>query len=187
MSKFTIYNETNAPEASRATLSAVKSSLGFIPNLMGTMAEAPAALNAYVQLMELIGSSTLSPQEQRLVTLAISQENTCDYCIAAEGMLAHKVNNIALEDVQAVQNGSTPADQKLQALVTFAKEVSSTRGYPSEETTNKFLAAGYSKANILEVVVGVSMKVLSTYTNHIAETPIDDAFSAYIPGAEEAA
>lgn len=187
MTNYTIYDETNAPEGSRETLAAVKGGMGFIPNLMGTMAESPAVLKAYMQLMELVGQTSLTAQEQRLLTLAISTENECGYCVAAEGLLAHKMGKVPLNEVQATQESRPLSDAKLNIFVNFAREVASSRGHPSDETTTAFLAAGYTQANILEVVLGASMKTLSNYTNHIADTPIDNAFADYIPGAAEAA
>ena len=179
MTDYTIYNETNAPEGSRETLAAIKGGMGFIPNLMGTMAEAPSVLKAYVQLIDLMGATSLTAQEQRFLTLAISTENACEYCVAAEGMLAHKIAKAPLDEVQAVQESRPLLDLKLNTFVNFAREVVSSRGYPSKDLTTAFLAAGYTKQNILEVVLGASMKTLSNYTNHIADTPIDDAFAEY--------
>ncbi len=187
MTNYTIHNETNAPDGSRQTLAAVKSSMGFIPNLMGTMAVAPSVLKAYVQLMDLVAATSLTVQEQRLLTLAISTENECGYCIAAESLLAHKMGKVSLDEVKATQESRPLSDAKLNIFVNFAREVTSSRGHPSDESTSAFLAAGYTQANILEVVLGVSMKTLSNYTNHIADTPIDDAFAGYIPQAAEAA
>jgi uncharacterized peroxidase-related enzyme len=186
MTNFTIYNETNAPEGSRDTLAAVKGSMGFIPNLLGTMAEAPSALKAYVQLLDLVADTSLTAQEQRLMTLAISAENGCDYCVAAEAMLADKVANVPMEHIEAVREDRTLSDPKLNAFVQFARDVVASRGYPSDNLTAAFFAAGYTQANILEVVVGATIKTLSNYTNHIARTPIDDAFADYAPKTAEA-
>ena len=187
MTNYTIYDETNAPEGSRETLTAIKGGMGFIPNIMGTMAEAPSTLKAYVQLIELMGATSLTPQEQRLLTLAVSKENECGYCLAAEGMLAHKVAKVPLDEVQATQERRSLSDEKLNIFVNFVREVASNRGHPSEGATSAFLEAGYTQANTLEVVLGVAMKTLTNYTNHIAKTPIDDAFADYIPGPAKAA
>lgn len=187
MTDYTIYNETNAPEGAREALAAVKGSMGFIPNLLGTMAEAPSALKAYVQLLGLVAATSLSAQEQRLLTLAISTENDCGYCVAAEGMLAHKVAKVPLEQIEAVRESRSLDDPKLSAFVNFAREVVSSRGHPSEDITSAFLAAGYTQANILEVVLGATIKTLSNYTNHIAKTPIDAAFVDYAPQSGKAA
>lgn len=187
MTNYTIYNEINAPEGSRETLAAVKNKMGFIPNIIGTMAEAPSVVKAYVQLIELMSATSLTEQERHLLTLAISAENDCGYCIAAEGMLAHNVAKVPLSDVQAAQESRPLSDAKLNTFISFAREVTSSRGHPSDEGVAAFLAAGYTQANILDVVLGASMKTLSNYTNHIADTPIDSAFADYIPGAERAA
>jgi hypothetical protein len=41
-------------------------------------------------------------------------------------------------------------------------------------------AAGYDKASVLDVILGTSLKVLSNYTNHITDTPLDAAFQANV-------
>ncbi len=187
MTDYTIYDETNAPEGSRETLAAVKGGMGFIPNLMGTLAEAPSALKAYVQLIDLMAATSLTAQEQRLLTLSISVENVCEYCVAAEGLLAHKMAKVPLDEAQATQKSRPLSNTKLNTFVNFAREVASSRGHPSGEAMTAFLTAGYTQANILEVILGVAMKTLTNYTNHIANTPIDNAFSDYIPSAAEAA
>ena len=187
MSNYTIYNETNAPEAAREALTGVKGAFGFIPNLLGTMAEAPSLLKGYLQLTDLLQASSLSAQEQRLITLAISAENNCHYCVAAEGLLSHKMANIDIDVVRAVQEGRPLADNKLNALIIFARDVAGSRGYPSEQNTQAFLAAGYTKANILEVVLANALKVISNYTNHIANTEVDGVFAEYVPSAQQAA
>lgn len=187
MTNYTVHDETTAPEGSRETLTAIKGGMGFIPNLMGTLAEAPSALKAYVQLIDLMGATSLTAQEQRLLTLSISVENECGYCVAAEGMLSHKMAKVPLDEVRATQNSRPLSDVKLNTFVNFAREVVSSLGNPSEKAIAIFLAAGYTQANILEVVLGVAMKTLTNYTNHIANTPIDEAFTDYIPNAAKAA
>lgn len=187
MTNYTIYNETNAPEDARETLEGVKKGVGFVPNLMGTMAEAPSLLKAYLQLSDFLEKTSLTPIEQRLLTLAISTENACAYCVAAEGMLAHKVAKAPIEHVEAVREGRVLSDVKLDAFVNFAREIVSSRGWPSKDATDAFFAAGYTKQNVLEVILGASLKTISNYTNHIASTPIDAAFVDYAPKAADAA
>lgn len=187
MTDYTIYNATNAPEGARETLEGVQKGMGFIPNLMGTMAEAPSLLKAYLQLSDLLAKTSLSPQEQRLLTLSISTENDCGYCVAAEGMLAHKVAKVPMEHIEAVRENRPLSDVKLNAFVNFAREVVSSRGHPAENITAAFLAAGYTNQSVLEVILGASLKTISNYTNHIANTPIDNAFADYVPKTAEAA
>ena len=82
------------------------------------------------------------------------------------------------EVVLAIRNDEPIADSRLEALRKFTTAVVDTRGWVSDADIDAFLAAGFSKAQILDVILGISFKTLSNYTNHIADTPLDDAFAA---------
>ena len=82
------------------------------------------------------------------------------------------------DDVIAALRDNTPiADAKLEALRQFSQVINISRGNPRAVDTKAFLAAGYSEANILEVILGTALKVMSNYTNHVAKTPVDDNFA----------
>ena len=183
MTNYTIHDEVNAPDDAKEALTAVKANMGFIPNTLGIMAAAPSTLKAYLTLLELVADTSLTTQEQRAMVLAISAENGCEYCIAAEGMLAHKTANIARADVDAIVEKNKSSDPRLDAIGIFARTVVSTRGRPSEQATTDFLGAGFTQQNILEVVLGAAIKTLTNYSNTIAHTPIDDVFADYAPCA----
>lgn len=175
---FKIYNADNAPEKSKELLNAVKGKLGLIPNLMGTMAESPAVLESYLNLDEALGNTDFSPKEQQLAILAISYENKCHYCMAAHSTIARGQLGIDDEIVDAVRSGEEIEDEKLNALITFARKVTNKRGFVSDDEVNAFLDAGYTKRHVLELILITSMKTLSNYINHIAVTPVDKPFEA---------
>jgi AhpD family alkylhydroperoxidase len=154
--KFTVHTIDTAPEASKADLQAAQKAIGFIPNLLGIMAEAPISLKAYLELSDLLRKSSFSPIEQETIMLAGSVTNECGYCVAAHS-----------------------TDARLEALRLFASDVVSTRGRVSDSRIQQFLDAGFTRQNVLEVVFGAAMKSLSNYTNHIAETPVDKQFAPH--------
>jgi AhpD family alkylhydroperoxidase len=149
---------------------------GFIPNLLGVLATAPIALEAYIILTKLLEDESLSPVEQQVVMLAGSHENGCGYCMAAHSTVAGVVGMPALV-LAALRGGTVLPDKKLEALRSFVIDVVRSRGRVSDERIEEFLAAGYSAQSVLEVVFGVAMKTLSNYVNHMAETPVDRQFS----------
>ncbi len=186
MSEFPIYDETNAPEAARGTLSGAKAAFGFIPNLLGEMAGAPPVLDGYMALNQLIQKTSLSPKEQQVAILSVSRENECDYCVAAHSATA-TMTNVPAEVIEAVRQADDVPDERLSALSRFAQAVVRDRGRPSSDEVDRFLAAGYTRENILEVVLIVSMKTLSNYVNHIAETPLDQQFAPFAWSVPQAA
>lgn len=172
---FTIHTVGSAPDGAREVLAGAEQAYGFVPNLLGAMAEAPALLEAYVTLSRLFEQSSLNATERQVVLLAVSVENACGYCVAAHTVIAG-MQRIPGEVVDAIRRGAPLPDPKLQALRQFTAAVVSSRGWPSEADLSALLAAGYARQQVLEVVLGVGLKTLSNYTNHIATPSLDRAF-----------
>ena len=173
---YTVHTAETAPAAARDILAGAKKNLGFVPNLLGVMAESPALLKAYATLSGIFDETSFNATERQVVLLAVSYENDCGYCVAAHSAIAgmQKVPN---DVVKAIREGRPIADAKLEALRRLAAAVVASRGWPSEADTKSFLAAGYGRRQVLEVVLGVGMKTLSNYANHVAKTPLDQAFA----------
>lgn len=175
MKDYKTYAVEDAPAGAKDLLAAAKKKYGFVPNLLGTMAEAPSLLKAYMTLSGIFEESSLDAAERQVVLLAASRENGCEYCVAAHTVIA-SMQKVPADVVASVRSGGPIGDRKLEALRAFAAAVVESRGRPSEAQTKAFLAAGYERRQILEVVLGVGLKTMSNYTNHIAGTPLDGAF-----------
>lgn len=184
--KLNVHSTESAPAEARAELRAVREQYGFLPNLMGVMANAPPLLKAYLALNELFQQTTLSPTEQQVVLLTISEANRCEYCVAAHTVTArmHKVPHGVIE---SIRSGQPIADDRLDALRSLTAEIVEIRGWPNQSTIDDFLSAGFTASQMLEVVLAVGMKTLSNYTNHLAQTPLDSQFSAAAWKAKESA
>ena len=78
------------------------------------------------------------------------------------------------EAIQAIRDGQSVDDPKLEALRVFTEKVIEVRGKVSKEDLSTFVAAGYSQKQAMELLIGVSMKTLSNYFSRMAETPLDD-------------
>lgn len=166
-----------APREAIPILHGAREKFGFVPNLLGVLANAPALLEGYLALGSIFDRSTLTPTERQIVLLAASFENGCDYCMAAHSVIAG-MQRVDSAVVQALRNGSAIADPRLEALRGFAKEVVASRGRPEPTVIDRFLTAGYTSGQALEVVLGVGLKTLSNYANHLARTPLDPAFAS---------
>jgi AhpD family alkylhydroperoxidase len=175
---FTIHTIESAPADSKAALVHAKETFGFIPNLEGIFAEAPALLKGSMALWDLFTTTSFSPIEQQVIYLTANYENTCHYCMAAHSSLA-KIIGIAAADIEALRTGAPLADSKLQALRHFTQRMVQVRGWVEDSEIEAFLAAGYTKQHILEVILGIAIKVMHNYTNHIAKTPLDRPFQSY--------
>lgn len=178
MSQFNIHSIQSAPTAARPVLEGSLRKYGFVPNLHGGLAEAPAALEAYIELTALLDRTSLSPTERQVVLLVVSAENRCTYCVAAHSMIAKHMVKADPAVVEAIRNQQPLPDRKLDALANFTRAVVKKRGVVRGQALDKFITAGYSRAQVLEVILGVTIKTLSNYTNHIIDTPLDGAFQA---------
>jgi uncharacterized peroxidase-related enzyme len=176
MTQFTIHQSATAPEGSRDILNNVQQAWGFVPNLHNVLAESPQALEAYAATWALFDKTAFSPVERNIVYLAIIFENECSYCMAGHSGLS-KMAGVKDAHIAAVRNGTPIDDAKLEALRQFAQKVTRQRGRLSDADTATFLAAGYDNRAILDVILAAAVKLISNYTNHFANTPLD-AFMA---------
>jgi uncharacterized peroxidase-related enzyme len=161
-----------APEASRPK------SLGFVPNLMAVFANNPAVLQGYLALDAAIEKGSFTPREQQIILLAVSVENHCNYCAAAHSTIAKGALHTPAEVVTAVRDNTPVPDAKLNALVTLERELVRERGYAKDKTIQKFLAAGYKKEQVMELLLGIALKTISNCVDHISPVPLDPAFAA---------
>lgn len=176
---FELHDSTTAPERSAEMLDGVKAAWGFVPNLHRVLAESPEALEAYTTLWGIAERTSFSPQERNIAYLAIIYENECTYCMAGHSNLSRMaaVNDAA---ITAVRSGIPIADARLEALRRFAALVTRQRGVVSAADVAAFEAAGYTNRSVLDVLVLAATKLISNYTNHLADTPNDP----FMKGAE---
>lgn len=175
MSRYKFHDLDSAPADSKPVLEKVKSAYGFVPNLLGGLAESPVAAEAYPTLNGIFEKSSFSDAEKHVVIMTASFENNCEYCMAAHTASAESAE-IPQQVIEGLRNGDSLGDDKLDALRNFTRAVVEKRGALDESDLKAFFDAGFTPAQSLEVLVGVSLKTLSNYANHILETPLDDAF-----------
>jgi uncharacterized peroxidase-related enzyme len=178
MTTFTTHTLESAPAAARPLLEAAKAKLGFIPNLYGNLAEAPAALQAYFDLSAHFDQTSFTPVERQVVLLAISTENNCEFCVAAHSVIARQMVKVPSAVVDALRASTPLPDARLQALAAFTRAVVRDRGFVTPAALGAFLKAGFTHRQVIEVVLGVSMKTLSNYVNHLTGTRTNSEFAA---------
>ncbi len=168
----------DAPETAQQALNTAKDTLGFVPNLYGMLATNPAALDAYLYLTKTIENSGLNSLEQQVVLLTVSIENGCEYCVAAHTALA-RMMKLPETIVSSLRDRNRLEIPKLEALRAFTAAVVQQRGHLADDQVSGFLGAGFTGASILAVITAAALKTISNYANHIAQTPLDDAFRAH--------
>ena len=150
-----------------------------MPNLHRVLAESPAALEAYGALWGIAEKTGFTAIERNVAYLAIIYENGCTYCMAGHTNLS-KMAKVEDSVISAVREGRPIADARLEALRSFAASVTRNRGVVTPAEVEAFKAAGFDNRAILDVLVLAATKLISNYTNHLADTPND----AFMKGAE---
>lgn len=164
----------------KAVLDVAIKQVGFIPNMYANMANAPGVLSTYLHGYDLFRKeSGLSPAEQEVVFLSISQYNGCTYCTAAHSMIADKVSHVPKVVLQAIRAREPIPDTKLAALAAMAVEMVAKHGQPSPEVVKRFLDAGYQERYLLYIVLAAAVKTLSNYSNQAFGTQLDERFAGY--------
>jgi uncharacterized peroxidase-related enzyme len=165
----------SAPQESKATLQGIQKRHGFIPNMLATFSSSPALLKGYVALDTAWQKSSFNALERHLIFLAASVENRCRYCIASHATALRdlKVNP---QCIQAVRNRGSLGNQRLDALVKLTRELVLERGFVAPGTRRTFVAAGFNEVALMEVLIGVALKVMSNYLDNLAPIAIDAAF-----------
>jgi uncharacterized peroxidase-related enzyme len=161
-----------APVASRPLLQAVKKQLGIAPNLFRLVANSPAALEGYVSLSGALGRGDLPAPTRERIALAVAEINGCDYCLSAHTYLGRNVAKLDDAEIAANRNGSSN-DIKADAAVKFAVKVTQLRGHVTGEDFAAVKAAGYTDAQIIEIVQHVALNSWTNYINTVGETEID--------------
>jgi uncharacterized peroxidase-related enzyme len=161
-----------APPAAQPLLRAIKRQLGVAPNLFRLVANSPAALEGYLGLSAALAEGELPPATRERIALAVAQINGCDYCLSAHTYLGRHIAK--LDDAEIVANRhASSTDDKAAAAVRFAAQVTEHRGAVSDEELEAVKAAGYTDAQIIEIVQHVALNVWTNYINIVAQTEID--------------
>lgn len=176
MNRFTISTTATAPEASRETLLAIEGGLGFVPNIYGMFAGAPAALRGLATLNAAFDQTSFSPAECEIIALTTSVYNQCPYCVAGHSTFALN-HGVDQETVDAVRAGGVGTDPRLQALGRLTLRVLETKGAISSGDMRAFLNAEYEASQILELLIGIAAKTMTNFAAKISRLPLDRAFA----------
>ena len=179
MSAFPIHTIESAPEAAKDALKAVQNANGFIPNLIGVLANAPTALETYRTVGAINGRNSLTA-EREVVQITAAVVNGCGFCVAGHTKIALKV--LKLEETLVNQIRATARieqDDKLDALARFTLAVILQKAKLTAAQQQAFYAAGYTQENAIDVVLGVSLATLCNYVNNLADTPINPELQAF--------
>ncbi len=170
MSDFTIPTREEVSENNQAIFDKLKGMIDFVPNLYAYYAHSETALADYLALQN--RKSSLRAKEREIVNLVVSEVNGCEYCQAAHTAFG-KMQGFSAEEIMEIRRAEISFDPKFDALARFVKETAVDRGKPSKETVEKLFAAGYTEANLVDIVMVIGDKIISNYLHGITRIAID--------------
>ena len=161
-----------SPAASQPLLEAVNKQLGSVPNLFRLAANSPAALEGYLGMMGALAKGALPAATRERIALAVAEVNGCNYCLAAHAYLGKNLAKLSDAEIAANRAG-TSTDARADAAVRFAVLVARARGHVGEAALQAVRDAGYSDAQVVELVQHVALNTWTNYLNEVAGTEID--------------
>src|SRR5580698_7098417 len=178
MPTYEIQTIASAPEKSRPVLEQLQQAFGFIPNLAAAISNSPKLLTAFAAVFQQVHSSSLTEQEIQIVLLTDAVANSSAYAVAFHTALALQ-QGVRSEETGAIRERRLPADKRFAALSTLAKTLIEKRGHLSERELDAFIAAGFTKEQVLEVIAIVAASTITNYAGTIANPPLEDQFQQF--------
>src|SRR5580698_1119349 len=178
MTSFPVHTMESAPECSRPALQQLQSAFGMIPNLIGAMSTSPILIDSLVSLFGKVHGGSFTEAQAQIVLLTDAVTNASAWAVAFHTTLALK-EGVDPADVEAIRDGRLPKDNKLAALSALAKTMIEKRGRLDEKDVDRFLAAGFGKNHLLEVIAAVAAPTITNYTGSIPKPPLEAPFQAH--------
>jgi alkylhydroperoxidase family enzyme len=178
MSSFPVYTIESAPEHSKPVLQTLKQAFGVVPNIAGAMAGSPVLIQGFLAVFQGVHSSSFSEAQIQTLLLTNAVTNACPWAVAFHTFLGLQ-EGLERGDVDAIRQGGLPRDPKLAALSHLARTLIAQRGHVAEADMKAFLAAGFEREQVLEVIAVVAASTITNYVGNVAQPPLEDAFQAY--------
>ena len=178
MPNYPIYTIASAPGGSKSGLQQLQKAFGVVPNLVAAIANSPKLINSLVGVFQQVHSSSLTEPEIQIVLLTDAVANSSTYAVAFHTALALQ-QGVSSEETGAIRERRVPADKRFAALSTLAKTMIEKRGHLSEQELDSFIAAGFTKEQVLEVIAIVAASTITNYAGTIANQPLEDPFRQY--------
>jgi uncharacterized peroxidase-related enzyme len=186
MTRLTLHTVQSAPEDSRPLVEQSIKNNGFLPNLIGVLANAPLALETYVTVGAINARASLTLAEREVVQITAARLHGCDFCVAGHSAVALRKAGLDKASVVALQQGHATGEPRLDAVLAFTSAVIAHRGHVSDEDLQAFLGSGFDQAQSLEVVLGVSLATLCNFVNSLAQSPVNPQLDPYRTGVLQA-
>jgi len=171
MARIKVITHEIANAEQKALFDAIQSQLGIVPNFLKVFANSPEALKAFLGLHGIANGGSLDPMTRERIALALAQQNECQYCLSAHTAIGRKVG-LSGAEIEANRAGSSQ-DVKAAAAVKFARAVATHTGDVTNAELDDVRNAGYSDAEIVEIITHVGMNLLTNLIGKASHVDID--------------
>jgi uncharacterized peroxidase-related enzyme len=170
MKTISVPSRNDVSVGNQALFDALKSKLGFVPNLYATIAHSENALGTYLALQS--AKSSLNAKEREVINLVVSQVNECRYCLAAHTAIGKMVG---FSDAQIIEirKGRATFEAKLDALAVLVRSIAVNRGKADATSSERFFAAGYTEGHLVDAIVILGDKIITNYLHAATQVPVD--------------
>jgi uncharacterized peroxidase-related enzyme len=170
MSEFNVPKKEEVSENNKEILDDIEKGLGFVPNLYAYYTKSETALKDYLNLQN--RKTSISKREREVINLVVSEYNNCEYCTSAHTVIAG-LNGFSTKEILNIRTGNAPFDKKLDSLAQFTLATVKNRGKVNPESKAAFFEAGYTEANLIDIVMTIGDKIMSNFLHNIAGFPVD--------------
>ncbi|HEY1148901.1 MAG TPA: carboxymuconolactone decarboxylase family protein [Pseudoduganella sp.] len=151
----------------------IKKAVGMVPNAYATIGNnSPLALQAVLTLEATLGKSSLSAKDREIIKLAVSEDASCTYCLAAHTLFGQKAG-LSTEQTIAIRHGQPSGDAKADALASFVHTLATTRGDAPTSAVDAVRAAGYTDQQIVDILLTMSSINFTNLFNRVNATELD--------------
>lgn len=171
MSRINVVTTETASAEQKLLLDAIQQKLGMVPNFLKVFANSPVALRAFLGLYEIAGAGSLDPQTRERIALALAQQNACEYCLSAHAAIGRGVG-LDGGEIAANRAGSSQ-DAKAAVAVKFARSLVEHKGEVTTAEISEVRDAGYSDADIVEIITHVGMNLMTNILGKASRIDID--------------
>jgi len=162
----------DAPVKAQPLLAAVNAQLGVVPNMFRLISNSPQTLEAYLAVSGALGKGALPAATRERIALAVAEVNGCNYCLSAHAYLGKTLAKLDEAEIAANRSGASH-DPKADAAVRFAATIARQRGQVNDADLSAVKHAGYSDAQILEIIMHIAINTFTNYVNEVLGTEID--------------
>lgn len=170
MSNFNVPSREEVSVNNQAIFDNLKKGVGFVPNIYAAMGHSENALGSYLQFSG--AATSLSKKEKEAVDLAVSQLNGCRYCQSAHTAIG-KMNGFTDDQIIELRKGGASWDKKINVLAQTAQRIAATNGKIGIEALASFYEAGYTKENLVDLIVAIGIITITNLFHNVTDVPID--------------